>query len=95
MKSAALALVLLLAACAGVNSTARIDLACETAASAVMVLTTLKAQGELTSTQISQVDQAVAVVDPICGAAIRPTTVNALDAVNHALLTLNGVRFGG
>jgi len=89
----ALALILLLTACAGVNS--RIDLACETAASTVLVLATLKAQGELTSTQISQVDQAVAVVDPICGAATRPTTMNALDAVNHALLTLNGVRFGG
>ncbi len=90
----AFALVLLLTACAGVTPAARIDLACESAASAVMVLATLKAQGELTATQIIQVDLAVNVVDPICGAAVRPVTVDALDVVNRALLILNGVRFG-
>jgi hypothetical protein len=90
-----IALVLFLTACAGVNPTARIDLACESASSAVLVLTTLKAQGELTVYQTAQVSRAVDVIDPICGAEVRPTTTTALDAVNRALLVLNGVRFGG
>ena len=90
-----LALALLLTACAGLGgpgASQRIDIACESASSATMILTVMKAQGRLGARQIAQVDQALDLIDPICGAEVRPTALTALDTVNRALLTLNGVK---
>lgn len=86
-----LALALLLSACVGPGLN-RIDIACESASSATMILTTMKAQGKLSESQITSVGQAINLIDPICGAPIRPTALTALDTVNRALLTLNGVK---
>ncbi len=90
-----LALALLLTACAGLGGLTQaqqIDIACESASSATYILTVMKAQGKLSDPQISSVDQAINLIDPICGAAIRPTAITALDTVNRALFTLNGVK---
>lgn len=91
----ALTLALLLTACAGLTPTQRIDIACESASSTTYILTVMKAQGQLSAGQITQVDQAVNLIDPICGAPIRPTALTALDVVNRALLILNGVKLAG
>ena len=90
-----IALALLLTACAGLGGLTQaqqIDIACESASSAAYILTVMKAQGKLSAPQITSVDQAVNLIDPICGAPIRPTALTALDTVNRALLTLNGVK---
>ncbi len=91
----ALALALLLTGCGGAGAliqAQQLDIACESASSATYILTVMKAQGKLNASQISSVDQAVTLIDPICGAPVRPTALSALDTVNRALFTLNGVK---
>ena len=73
------------------NSPLAIDAACETATSALVVATVLKAQGELSTSQIASVGDAIIVIDPICGAASRPTNNEALGMVKDAALVLTGV----
>ena len=63
------------------NSPLAIDIACETATSALTVATVLKVQGELSANQISSVGKAIVVIDPICGATTRPTNKEALSMV--------------
>lgn len=84
-----IALTLALASCAG---TSQITIACETASSTTMILTAMKAQGQLSPSQITRVDQAVDLIDPICGAAVLPTSIGSLDTINRAILQLNGVK---
>ncbi len=86
----ALALVLGLASCAGTAQ--QIVIACETASSTTMILTVMKAQGQLSASQITRVGRAVDLIDPICGAAERPVTTTALSDLNRAILQLNGVK---
>ncbi len=84
-----IALALALTSCAGTN---QIDIACESASATTMILTVMKAQGQLSASQITRVDQAVDLIDPICGAEVRPVTTNALGDLNRAILQLNGVK---
>ena len=90
-----IAFALLLTGCGGfgaLTQAQQLDIACESASSATYILTVMKAQGKLSDPQITSVDQAVTLIDPICGAAVRPTALTALDTVNRAILTLNGVK---
>lgn len=89
--SAAL-LCLILAACAG-TSPAQIELAtCDTYASTLSELATLKAGGKLSATQISYVDAARPGLNAICQAPppdISATALNtALDAGVKALASI-------
>lgn len=68
-----------------------IDAACETATSALIVATVLRAQGKLLPHQIATVGSAITVIDPMCGADVRPSGFQALDMVEGAVLTLTGV----
>jgi len=86
---AVIALSLILAGCTA--NSLEIDVACETATSALTIVTVLKAQGKLQPDQIASVDNAVSVIDPICGAPTRPTGAEALSKIQGAVLTISGV----
>ena len=58
---------------------------------AINVATVFKAQGKLTTAQIKSIDSALLIVEPICGAPVRPTSQPALDLVQSAIFTLAGV----
>ncbi len=85
-----IALALALTSCAGTAQ--QIVIACESASSSAMILTVMKAQGQLSAGQITRVGRAVDLIDPICGAEVRKVTTSALGTVRRALLQLNGVK---
>lgn len=68
------------------------DSLCETAASATVILTVQKAQGQLSEGQITLIDQGVDLIDPICSAPTRPTTMEAIRTVERGILILQGVQ---
>ncbi len=77
--------------CSYFESPLAIDMACESASSALIVATVYRAQGKLMPHHIASVGDAIQVIDPICGAAVRPSGFQALDMVEGAVLTLSGV----
>ncbi len=92
---ATLFLALVLWGCPGLldkNSTIFVDGLCATASSAVALLTVQKAQGKLTLNQINLVNTAVDVIDPVCDVEVRPSSTDAIEAVEHGLLILQGVK---
>ena len=93
MRQIAFAFVLLLGGCLVTGDHPIIvDSLCATSSSALTVLTVQKAKGELNASQIELVDQAVAIIDPVCGAPSRPSDLAAIESLENALLILQGVK---
>jgi len=76
----------------GKDSPIVVDSLCATSSSVLTLLTVQKAQGKLTPDQINLVNTAVDVIDPICNAEVRPSNADAIAAVEHGLLILQGVK---
>lgn len=89
---AVLVLALTLWSCIGTGSAIIVDSLCNTASSVLTVLTVQKAKGKLTTVQITTIDTAVEVIGPVCSADQRPSSQQAIEAVENGLLILQGVK---
>ena len=65
--------------------------ACIAATGALEVLAPMRDRGMLNNTQIANVDDAVLLIDPICGAGDIPSYRDALQLLNTQILVLEGI----
>jgi hypothetical protein len=91
MRLISLLAVLVLAGCLTTGSQ-QLVVACRTAASTLVSLTVLKAQGKLSPTQIAAIDGAVVTIDPLCGSDTPPDVKTALATVERQLFIMNGIK---
>lgn len=92
----AFAVLLFLGACElsekpEVRSYQTIGSACIAATGAVETLTPFKARGRLTRVQIAIIDDAVDIIDPICGSADIPGYESALRNLNSQIFKLEDI----
>lgn len=95
MRIIAIVLLLTLGACAGtaeVRATNALAIACDSFATALNQITPLRKAGKISADNVSRVDAAISVVDPVCStdAVVDPKT--AIAVVQQGISLVNQVR---